>query len=72
MKVDPLAPDDARPGKKFEIRRENGAAQRAAMATINLTFYLIILSRLAVRNAKNPAFPYFSRQVRSICNFCHF
>ena len=30
------------------------------MAVINLTFYLIILVELAVRNAKKPAFPYIS------------
>jgi hypothetical protein len=72
MKVDPQLPDEAKPGKNSKFDAKNGAAQRATMTTINLTFYLIILSRLAVRNAKNPAFPYFSRQVRSICNFCHF
>ncbi len=42
--------------QKFVI--DAGSAQRAPVAVINLTFYLIISVKLAVRNAIKPAFPY--------------
>lgn len=38
--------------EKFEIQAQNSAAQKAPAAAINPTFYLIIPSGLAVRNAK--------------------
>lgn len=46
--------------EKFEIQAKNSAAQKAPAAAINPTFYLIIPALLAVRNAKNAAFPYIS------------